>query len=135
MKSRGGFTLVELLVAMAVLAVLVAAMMRMLFQVEHAKEAGFQKAEIQANGRAGMELFVREARMAGANMPDLPIRAFFNGQPFTLNSVVPYASTNLRDSVKFFTAYDNVNFWVSFKAFLSQRREVLTASYSHRIRF
>lgn len=108
MKNSRGFSVVELVVAVVILGVLLAAMMRMLFQVQDAKESGFQKAEMQANGRAGMEMFAREVRMAGANLPTIYIRAYRGGAPYTISPVVPYPSANNQDSVTIWTAYDNV---------------------------
>jgi prepilin-type N-terminal cleavage/methylation domain-containing protein len=108
MKNHQGFTILEFMIATVILAILVGGMMRVLLSVQDAREAGFQKTEMQANGRAGMEMFVREARMAGANLPSITIRAYRNGAPYTINPVVPYPTTINQDSVMLWTSYDNI---------------------------
>jgi len=64
-KRDGGFTLVELLIAMAVGLVLLGAMYGVF--TLHSKTFGTQEqvAEMQQNARAAMDLMTREIRMAG----------------------------------------------------------------------
>ena len=68
-KNSNGFTLVELLVAMA-LGLLVMAAMASLFKTGlNSVMLITQRAETQHNMRAGLDLMVKDISMAGAGLP------------------------------------------------------------------
>ena len=70
-KGNRGFTLIELMIAMAVGLVLLGAMYGVFTM--HNKTFGNQEqiAEMQQNARAAMDMMTRELRMAGFGDPDL----------------------------------------------------------------
>lgn len=116
MKKQRGFTLIELLVVGVIMAILIGGLVKILLQSQSAKEAGYQKAQMQANGRAGLELFTREARMAGAKIP-FPVRGWRWNVPFSIQPIIAYNRdlVNYRDSVTFWTSYDNINMKFKFE--------------------
>lgn len=73
----GGFTLVELLISMAVLSLILIALYSMFASGVGIYTRGDVKSEIQQNSRGAMELMVRDLRLAGFFPEDFP--ALFPG--------------------------------------------------------
>lgn len=65
-KSRRGFTLVELLIAMVLLSIIGAVMTRLLINMQRSSRAQSQKVMLQSNLRAGMALLPSELRELSA---------------------------------------------------------------------
>ena len=64
-KKRGGFTLIELLIAMAIASVVTAAIYSVFVSQQKSYTVQEEVVEMQQNLRAGMDMMVREIRMAG----------------------------------------------------------------------
>lgn len=77
-KERG-VTLIELLVAMAVSGVLIAAIYTTFVTQQKSYTVQDQVAEAQQNARVGLDMMVREVRMAGYGKPSWPLSADTNG--------------------------------------------------------
>ncbi len=77
-KEEGGYTLVELLIAMAIGCVVVAAIISAFMMQRKSLEVQEQIAEMVQTARAAMDMMGREIRMAGYN----PTGATFNGIPY-----------------------------------------------------
>jgi len=86
-KADGGFTMIELLIAMAVGLVLLGTMYGVFTM--HSKTFGTQEriAEMQQTARAAMDMMTREIRMAGYN----PAGATFDGIPYDADKLEIYA--------------------------------------------
>ena len=70
MRRRGGFTIIELMIAMAVLLVVVAYLTEMLTRQGRAYTVVDQVTEAQQNLRAIGELLERELRVTGLMVPE-----------------------------------------------------------------
>ncbi len=86
-KGNGGFTLIELMIAMAVGLVLLGAMYGVFTM--HNKTFGTQEqiAEMQQSARAAMDMMTREIRIAGYN----PAGVTFDGIPYDADKLQMYA--------------------------------------------
>src|SRR5438270_6469528 len=69
MKREAGFTLIEVLVAMTLMLIVVAAVLSTLSDATHATEAVSLMADTQQNLRAGMNYMVRDLMQAGNGIP------------------------------------------------------------------
>jgi prepilin-type N-terminal cleavage/methylation domain-containing protein len=69
MKLQKGFSLIELLVAMAILLVVVSVATTAIIQAQHVSEAVALEANVQENLRAGMHFIVRDLTQAGEGIP------------------------------------------------------------------
>lgn len=69
MKQIRGFSLIELLVAIAITVLVMGVSLSMLTQAEHATEGVALQANVQENLRAGMHFIVRDLTQAGEGMP------------------------------------------------------------------
>lgn len=69
MKRQLGFSMIELMVAMAVLTIIIAATMGALVQAQYTTNAVAQMANAQENLRAGMHFIVRDLTQAGQGIP------------------------------------------------------------------
>src|SRR3984885_12095921 len=69
MKRQKGFSLIELLVAMAILLVVVSVATTAIIQAQHVSEAVALEANVQENLRAGMHFIVRDLTQAGEGIP------------------------------------------------------------------
>ncbi len=69
MKQEQGFSLIELLVAMAILLVVVSVATGVIIQAQHVSEAVALEANVQENLRAGMHFLVRDLTQAGEGIP------------------------------------------------------------------
>jgi prepilin-type N-terminal cleavage/methylation domain-containing protein len=69
MKREDGFTLIEVLVAMTLMLIVVAAVLSTLNDATHATEAVSLMADTQQNLRAGMNYMVRDLMQAGNGIP------------------------------------------------------------------
>lgn len=69
MKRENGFSLIELLVAMAILVVVAAAAVGALVQAQHVTQAVALQANTQQNLRAGMHSLVHDLTQAGEGVP------------------------------------------------------------------
>src|SRR3984885_13321959 len=69
MKREKGFSLIELLVAMAILLVVVSVATGVIIQAQHVSEAVALEANVQENLRAGMHFLVRDLTQAGEGIP------------------------------------------------------------------
>lgn len=65
LKPQAGFTLVELLIAMAIGMIVLSSILSFFVTQNHAYKLQEQIAEMQQNVRTGMDMMVREIRMAG----------------------------------------------------------------------
>jgi len=83
-SRQAGFTLAELLVALAISGVILAAVSSAFLLQRKAYDVQEQVAEMVGNARAAMDMIVREVRMAGCN----PLGASFYG--------IPYSATQLQ---------------------------------------
>src|ERR1700680_2949465 len=68
-KSEGGFTLLELMVAMAVGLIALSAMASLFKTAMNSVMLVTQRAETQQNMRAAIDLMVKDISMAGAGLP------------------------------------------------------------------
>lgn len=69
MKRAKGFSLLELMVALVILLIIVAATLRTLQDATHTSEAITKMAEVQDNLRSGMNLMARDLVQAGSGIP------------------------------------------------------------------
>src|SRR5579862_5437431 len=69
MKRQKGFSLIELLVAMAILLVVTAVATGTIIQAQHVSEAVALEANVQENLRAGIHFLVRDLTQAGEGIP------------------------------------------------------------------
>lgn len=69
MKRQKGFSLIELLVAMAILLVVVSVATGVILQAQHVSEAVALEANVQENLRASMHFIVRDLTQAGEGIP------------------------------------------------------------------
>src|SRR5579863_1899938 len=69
MKRENGFSLIELLVAMAILLVVVSVATGVIIQAQHVSEAVALEANVQENLRASMHFIVRDLTQAGEGIP------------------------------------------------------------------
>jgi len=69
MKRQKGFSLIELLVAMAILLVVTAVATGTIIQAQHVSEAVALEANVQENLRAAMHFLVRDLTQAGEGIP------------------------------------------------------------------
>ena len=69
MKRENGFSLIELLVAMAIMTIIVGAAVSALLQAQNTTNAIAQEAGTQENLRAGMHFLVRDLMQAGEGIP------------------------------------------------------------------
>lgn len=79
MKREKGFTLVELLVAMAISGIVVAAVYTAFITQQKSYTVQDQVAEAQQNARVGLDLIAREVRMAGYGQPSWAMNADTDG--------------------------------------------------------
>jgi prepilin-type N-terminal cleavage/methylation domain-containing protein len=79
MKKEEGMTLVELLVAMAISGIVVAAVYTAFITQQKSYTVQDQVAETQQNARVGLDLIAREVRMAGYGQPDWALNADTDG--------------------------------------------------------
>ncbi len=83
MKRQKGFSLLELLVSMAIVVTVVATAIGALMQAEHATTAVAYEANTQENLRAGMHFMVRDLTQAGEGIPQGGIEL-----PYTVASAI-----------------------------------------------
>ncbi len=69
MKRENGFSIIELMVSIAILTVLIGAAVAALVQAQHATYSIAQEANTQENLRAGMHFMVRDLMEAGEGIP------------------------------------------------------------------
>ncbi|MFZ0432968.1 MAG: prepilin-type N-terminal cleavage/methylation domain-containing protein, partial [Candidatus Acidiferrales bacterium] len=69
MKRQAGFSVIELMVATAILVIAVAATLSMLTQAIHANQGVTLMADTQENLRAAMNYMVRDILQAGDGIP------------------------------------------------------------------
>jgi prepilin-type N-terminal cleavage/methylation domain-containing protein len=79
LKREKGFTLVELLVAMAISGIVIAAVYTAFITQQKSYTIQDQVAEIQQNARVGLDMIAREVRMAGYGQPDWAMNADTDG--------------------------------------------------------
>ena len=79
MRKEKGFTLVELLVAMAISGIVVAAVYTAFVTQQKSYTIQDQVAEAQQNARVGLDLIAREVRMAGYGQPTWALPADTDG--------------------------------------------------------
>jgi prepilin-type N-terminal cleavage/methylation domain-containing protein len=84
MRKEKGFTLVELLVAMAISGIVVAAVYTAFVTQQKSYTVQNQVAETQQNARVGLDLIAREVRMAGYGQPAWSMNADTDGGCFGL---------------------------------------------------
>ncbi|HTX16375.1 MAG TPA: prepilin-type N-terminal cleavage/methylation domain-containing protein [Candidatus Baltobacteraceae bacterium] len=104
MTRQRGFTLLESMVAIAILLIILAAATSALLQAQHVADAASQEANTQENLRAGMHFIVRDLMQTGEGIPPQgisipnnaatsavadPIGGVFPGNPFAFSPVVP----------------------------------------------
>jgi prepilin-type N-terminal cleavage/methylation domain-containing protein len=69
MNRQNGFSLVELMTAMAILLIILAATTSALMQAQHVADGAAQEANTQENLRAGMHFIVRDLMQTGEGIP------------------------------------------------------------------
>ena len=97
-RARGGFTLLEMLVATAILLLLAGMLLQSLLGLRHASASGATNARIQDRGQKAMRRIVTDLRVSGfidqpAGFPDYPYM-FQGGAPdplFVAHAHVPAA--------------------------------------------
>src|ERR1700735_525521 len=82
MKQEKGFSLIELMVSMAIIVIVVGLATAALLQAQHATTAIAMQANTQENLRAGMHFMVRDIAQAGEGIPQGGI-------------TIPYGATSL----------------------------------------
>jgi prepilin-type N-terminal cleavage/methylation domain-containing protein len=90
LRARKGLTLIELLVAMAISAVLIAAMYRTFIGQHRTYTVQEQVVDMQQNARVAINRMMREIRMAGFGNVSmvLPVQFIAYGQTRTFNHVI-----------------------------------------------
>jgi len=88
-KKERGFTLVELLVAMAISGIVMAAVYTAFVTQQKSYTVQDQVAEMQQNARVGLDMIAREVRMAGYGQPDWSIPADTNDDGVNENVTDP----------------------------------------------
>lgn len=99
---EGGFTLIELMVSLLVMAAVVAGIYGSFFRSQNQSTKVTTVAEKRQQGRAAIQLIERETRMAGSGWGRLPVQYSNNGTPDTLESIQPgpdSSSAGLVDSL------------------------------------
>lgn len=81
-RHQAGFSLVELLISIAISMILLAAISTYFIYQDRTYAAQNQLTEMHENTRAALDLLEREIRLAGYN----PARAAFNGIPYNSNT-------------------------------------------------
>lgn len=96
-KSNKGITLVEIIIALFVTAILSAAMFKIYINQHHAWMIQESEIEMQQNARAAMDELTRQLRMAGFGLPNnmSPLQAY-NTDPDTI--VIYYKNNNSCDA-------------------------------------
>jgi len=82
-KLQTGFTLVELMIAVAISGIIMTAVYQMFIGQRKAYSLQNEIAEMQQNVRASEHMMTREIRMAGYKVPDIYIGGDVPGEPFT----------------------------------------------------
>ena len=78
MKRENGFSLIELLVSMAILVVVVGVAVGALLQAQHATQGVAYEANTQENLRAGMHFMVQDLMQAGEGIPEGGVSVPYN---------------------------------------------------------
>ncbi len=78
MKRQKGFTLIELMVSMAILVATVGVVVGALLQAQHATQGVAYEANTQENLRAGMHFMVADLMQAGEGIPQGGITVPYN---------------------------------------------------------
>ena len=78
MKRQKGFTLIELMVSMAILVATVGVVVGALLQAQHAAQGVAYEANTQENLRAGMHFIVADLMQAGEGIPQGGITVPYN---------------------------------------------------------
>lgn len=97
-----GFTLIELMVALVVMAAVIAGIYGSFFRSQGQSAKVTSVAEKRQQGRAAIQLIERETRMAGSGWGRLPVQYSNNGTADTLESIQPgpdSSSAGLVDSL------------------------------------
>jgi prepilin-type N-terminal cleavage/methylation domain-containing protein len=111
--GSAGFTLVEALVAVAVLGLTTASLYTVLFNSQKAYDVGSRHATRNQSVRAAMEILVRDLRSAGSGWGATPVFATYEGAPIVLFGVTPHYSTADRDSVFILGALSGIQTTIS----------------------
>lgn len=101
-QASGGFTLVELMVAMAIGGIVMAAVMTAFLSQHRTYLAQDDVVEMQQNARVAMDMLVRDIRMAGYNPTSEPLKfAFVDGVNFNNGSGVNTAVSTDSSQIAF----------------------------------
>lgn len=93
MAHERGFSLVELMVALVMMAVVVAGVYGAFFRGQDQTARVSIMADKRQQGRAAIQLIERETRMAGSGWGRLPVQVSNNGVADTLESITPGPDT------------------------------------------
>jgi len=96
--NRNGFTLVEVLVAMAIGAMVVTAAYSLFFTSNRTSMVQEELSEAQQNARVAMERLARDIRTAGFGLPEPPFSLTIDGTTFT-SPVTVTNSSNSPDKI------------------------------------
>ena len=88
-STQSGFTLIEMLVVMVLLAVVLGAVFGTLNRTKGEAERVGTLVEKRQSARAAVQLLERDLRMAGSGLGGVPISASYNGTALTFAAVTP----------------------------------------------
>jgi prepilin-type N-terminal cleavage/methylation domain-containing protein len=104
-----GFTLVELMVTLSVVAVLLLAVYGTFFRSEASMSRMTKAVDARQNARATLQLLEREMRMVGSGWGRLPVNCSDNGSSMSRNPLtVGFGGVNANDSLGLFGSWSGV---------------------------
>jgi type II secretory pathway pseudopilin PulG len=106
--AKGGFTLIELMVATVVFMVAVGTLLALLGRNEKAREVSYAVIEARQNARAGLEFVARDLRMAGSGLGVPVTTSTAGGDSMILHAVTPDSVPNRSEAVTILGAMTGV---------------------------
>ena len=89
LPSQRGFTLVELMIAVAILIVVLIALYATLGGAQRTAMENTREVQVRDTGRVAIQLMERDLRMAGSGWGLVPVETSNSGVPYQLRGVMP----------------------------------------------